>query len=429
MEETIKLNGANLHVIKTNKFKNTLITIKFKSILNRETTSTRALLSMCLLGGTAKLKTQQELASYLESCYGANLSSNVSTKGKAQIIHLTSSFVNEKFLPTSENLFKKQVDLMHDILFNPLYENNMFTQKVVMQKKRELHDRLKAIKDDKFSYALDKTLEIMGENSILGICGVGYEEDIDAIECANVTNALNDMLLNDTIEIYIIGDLNEQHIDYFKSVFNFENRKSNYEASYIFKSSHNEVIERTEAQDITQAKYNMAFRANVDFLSNQHEAMTITNGILGAFSHSCLFKNVREKHSLCYYISSTYDAFNGIIIVSCGIEGKEANRVKKLVMEQIKDLQQGHISDEEIEITKRMFENSLRKSQDEAGSIIGLRFNRDIVQKKETIDDYLTKLMAVSKEDIIECANLIELDTTFLLKGSDNDAKEILPND
>ena len=53
----------------------------------------------------------------------------------------------------------------------------------------------------------------------------------------------------------------------------------------------------------------------------------------------------------------------------------------------------------------------------------------DIVQKKETIDDYLTKLMAVSKEDIIECANLIELDTTFLLKGSDNDAKEILPND
>ena len=237
------------------------------------------------------------------------------------------------------------------------------------------------------------------------------------------------MLLNDTIEIYIIGDLNEQHIDYFKSVFNFENRKSNYEASYIFKSCHNEVIERTEAQDITQAKYNMAFRANVDFLSNQHEAMTITNGILGAFSHSRLFKNVREKHSLCYYISSTYDAFNGIIIVSCGIEGKEANRVKKLVMEQIKDLQQGHISDEEIEITKRMFENSLRKSQDEAGSIIGLRFNRDIVQKKETIDEYLTKLMAVSKEDIIECANLIELDTTFLLKGSDNDAKEILPND
>ena len=80
--------------------------MKFKSILNRETTTSRALLSMCLLGGTKELKTQQELAAYLENCYGANLSSNISTKGKAQIIHLTSSFVNEKFLPTSDNLFK-----------------------------------------------------------------------------------------------------------------------------------------------------------------------------------------------------------------------------------------------------------------------------------------------------------------------------------
>lgn len=428
MEDTIKLNGATLHVIKTNKFKNTLITMKFKSILNRETTTSRALLSMCLLGGTKELKTQQELAAYLENCYGANLSSNISTKGKAQIIHLTSSFVNEKFLPTSDNLFKKQVDLMHDILFNPLFENNMFTNKVVSQKKRELKDRLKAIKDDKFSYALDKTLEIMGQDSILGVCGVGYEEDIQHISLEDVTNALHEMISNDTIEIYAIGDLNDEQIDYLKSTLVFKERHNNYDASYIFESNRHSVIEKEETQDITQAKYNMAFKAGVDFLNSKHEAMTIMNGVLGAFSHSRLFKNVREKHSLCYYISSTYDAFNGIILVSCGIEGKEADRVKTLVMEQIKDLQEGNISDSEIEITKRMFENSLRKSQDEAGSIIGLKFNRDIVQKKETIEEYLNKLLSVTKEEIVECAKLLKLDTTFLLKGSEEDGQNILPN-
>ena len=280
----MELKGANLHVIKTSKFKNTLITIKFKNTLDRSTTSIRALLSLCLLGGTEQLKTQQELASYLENCYGANLASNISTKGKAQIIHLTSSFVNEKFLPTNENLFKKQVDLMVDVLFHPLLENGMFTTKVVTQKKRELKDRLAALKDDKYSYALDRTLDFMGKGTILEVCGVGYEQDVDGITQEDLTQALNNMIANDTIEIYAIGDLSDENIEYLKSAFNFENRQRNYEAAYSFQSNREEVQEFSETQDITQAKYNLGFMANVNFMDEKHEAMTIMNGILGAFS-------------------------------------------------------------------------------------------------------------------------------------------------
>lgn len=429
MNDTIQLQGANIHIMKTNKFKNTLISIKFKNELKRDTTSIRSLLAMSLLGGTQTLTSQQELASYLENCYGANLSSNISTKGKAQIIHLTSSFVNEKFLPTSENLFEKQVDLMHDVLFNPLMEDGCFTQKVINQKKRELKDRLAALKDDKYSYALDKTLDAMGKNSVLGISGIGYEEDLESISKEDVTQALKDMISKDTIEIYVMGDLSEKNITYIQNAFPFESRENNYEAAYSFTSNRDEVQVLEETQDITQSKFNMAFKTNVNFLDEKHEAMTIMNGVLGAFSHSRLFKNVREKHSLCYYIGSTYDAFNGVLLVSCGIEAKEANRVQSLVLEQIKDLQEGHISDEEIAITKRMFENSLKKSQDEAGTTIGLKYNRDIVKKEETIEEYLNKLMAVSKEDIIACAKQLVLDTTFLLKGANDDGENTLPND
>ncbi len=429
MEETIQLQGATLHVIKTNKFKNTLISIKFKNDLKRETTTLRSLLAMCLLGGTETLINQQQLASYLENCYGANLSSNISTKGQAQIIHLTSSFVNERYLPSAKGLFKKQVDLMHDVLFKPLFENNMFTNKVVRQKKRELKDRLASLKDDKYTYALDQTLDIMGKNSVLGVSGIGYEEDIDAITSQQITDALYQLIKSDTIEIYALGDLNDEQIAYMKEVFNFKQRENNYHASFSFVSSRDVVQRPIEVQNITQSKFNMGFVSHVHFLDDKHEAMTIMNGILGAFSHSRLFKTVREQHSLCYYISSTYDAFNGLVLVSCGIEANKAELVEKLVLEQIQDLQNGNISDEEIAITKKMFENSLRKSQDDAGSMIALRYNRDIVQKQESIDEYLTKLMKVTKEEIIECAKLLQLDTTFLLKGEMTDGEEVLPND
>ena len=421
MEQTMLLPGARLHVMKTSKFKNTLISIKFKHDLTREDTTVSSLLAMCLLGGTSSLPNQQALASYLEGCYGANMSSHISSKGEAQIMHLTSSFVNEKFLPTQEDLFKKQVDLMHDVLFDPLFENGLFTNKVMKQKKRELKERLAAIKDDKYSYALDKTLEIMGQDSVLGISGIGYEEDLEDITLEALTRKLEDVISHDTIEIYVMGDINDEQVAYLKAAFPFKERQTSKKASYYFTSNRTSIQEIVEEQDITQSKFNMAFKTGVDFLSDDHEAMTIMNGILGAFSHSRLFKNVREKHSLCYYISSTFDAFNGVLLVTCGIEASKAQQVYDLVMAQIKDLQEGNISDEEINITKGMFENSLRKSQDEAGSIIGLKYNRDLVGKDETIDQYLEKLMSVSKEDIIKCANALVLDTTFLLKGGQND--------
>jgi len=428
MDKTIHLQGARLHVLKTNKFKNTLISIKFKNTLKRETTTVRSLLAMSLLGGTAKLTTQQALASYLENCYGANLSSNISTKGTAQIIHLTSSFVNEKFLPTEENLFLKQVDLMYDVLFNPLFSNGLFTQKVIAQKKRELKERLAALKDDKYSYALDRTLDLMGQNTVLGISGIGYEEDIDLITKEQVTDALHQMINEDTIEIYVMGDVKDNQIHYIQDVFSFKSRVGNYTAAYSFKSERQNPIEKEEIQEITQSKFNMGFKTDTNFLDSQHEAMTIMNGILGAFSHSRLFKNVREKHSLCYYIGSSYDAFNGVLLVSCGIEANDANRVKELVLTQIEELKKGNITEEEISITKRMFENSLKKSQDEAGTTIGLKYNRDIVMKEESIEEYLNKLMAVTKEEIVQCANRLVLDTTFLLKGEKSDGEDTLSN-
>lgn len=417
MNTNIKLAGSHLHITNTDKFKTTLVSIKFRNDLTRETTTLRSLLSMVLLGGTKNLPSVKDLAIYLEEMYGANLTSNISTKGSAQIVHLSSTFVNENYLVTDENLFEKQLNLMKDILFNPNFENGIFTNDVVEAKKRELKERLAALKDDKYTYAVDQTLDAMGKNQVLGISGIGYLEDIDQITAKDLTMALNKMIAEDTIEIYAVGHFTDENIELLKNTFPFEAREECYDAAYCFEPSHSDVKELVEVQKITQSKFNMGFATHIDFLSSKHEAMTVFNGIFGAFSHSRLFKNVREKHSLCYYISSNYDAFNGVMMVSCGIEGNEAQKVKDLVLEQLHDIQAGHITDEELAITKMMFENSLRKSQDEQGNIVLLAYNRDIVLKKETLDEYLNKLLAVTKEEIIEVSQQLVLDTTFLLKG------------
>ena len=71
-----------------------------------------------------------------------------------------------------------------------------------------------------------------------------------------------------------------------------------------------------------------------------------------------------------------------------------------------------------------MLANTFRKSNDEAGSIISIDYNRDITGKTETNDEYLEKLMSVSKEDVIKVANKVKLDTIYLLTRKGKVCKE-----
>ena len=105
---------------------------------------------------------------------------------------------------------------------------------------------------------------------------------------------------------------------------------------------------------------------------------------------------VREENSLCYYVSSSYDAFNGIMIVNAGIDFKDYDKALQLIDEQLKDIQSGHLEDSEIEITKGLLENALKKTNDDAGSMIALSYNRDITHKKETNDEYIQKILNLS---------------------------------
>ena len=93
---------------------------------------------------------------------------------------------------------------------------------------------------------------------------------------------------------------------------------------------------------------------------------------------------------------------------------------KKLIQEQLEDLQNGNISDDEINLAKTMLTNSLRKTNDEANSMITLAYNRDIVNKIESNEDYIERLNNVSKEELVSVAKNIVLDTIYFLTGRES---------
>lgn len=415
MKKTIQFDGYQLHLIPTQKFKNVTISLKLASPLTKETSTIRTLLSFMLAGGTKKYPSTQLLSSYLEELYGAGFSSTIGSKGKAHIIHLFETCVDQQYLTHKDNLLEKQIELLHDIFFNPNAKEGKFNETVLKQKKQELKWRLQSLKDDKFSYSLEKMLELMGENQVLGISTFGYEEEIDQITAKDLYDYFQKCIQEDIIDIYVVGDIDENIVEIFKRYLPFVKRDYLLETDLYFTSPRQDLLVEVEKQDITQAKLNMGYEIQTKFSDLDHYAFTVFNGIFGGFAHSLLFKVVREMHSLCYSISSSYDAFNGIMIVNAGIETKDYQKTVDLINEQLSRIQTGDFSDDLIEITKMMLENSLIKSNDEAMNIIALRYNRDITHKEETNEQYIQKLNAVSKEDIIRVSKKVKLNTIFLL--------------
>lgn len=419
MENIYQMSGYTLHLIPTKKFKTITISLRLQSPLLKETTTIRTLLTFVLIAATKKYPSTKQLAAYLDENYGASLSTHVSTKGKSQIININTSFVNDKFLPTKENLLEKQLQLLNDLFYDPYIIQDAFDEVIVQLKKKELKEKLQANKDDKFSYSLDKLFEYMGRDQVLGIPSTGYENEIQDITASQLYQYLLKCIRGDVKHVYVVGDFQENIVEIFQENLQFPQNQQNYLSSYTFESPRAEVLEVIEKQDITQSKLNLGYTIDCDFTSKNHYAFTVFNALFGGFSQSRLFQVVREQNSLCYYISSSYDAFNGVMLVNAGIEAQDYQKTLNLIEQQLSDLKNGHIQDEEIAIAKMMLKNALKKTNDDASSMIALAYNRDITGIHETNEEYIEKLMNVTLEEIVQVAQNVKLDTIYFLTGKE----------
>lgn len=417
MESVYKMEGYDLHLIPTHKFKNITISLKLQNSLDEKTVAKRTLLSFMLTTGTKDYPSTQELSKYLEGMYGMKLGANVVTKGKSHIININSICINQEYLPYKEDLIKKQIQLLNDIFFRPNATQHCFDQTMFERKKKELIERLINNQDDKFYYSLEKMFEYMGKESPLGISSHGTIEDIKKISNEELYAYFQECIISDKKHIYVVGNVDESIVNVFKDNLSFKETKQTFESVYSFEKNRNNLLEIIEAQDITQAKLNMGYRIPSNYLSSKHYAFIVFNAIFGGMSQSKLFKVVREKNSLCYYISSSYDAFNGVMVITAGIENEDYQQTIKLIHEQLKEMQSGHFNQNDIDIAKLMIKNSMKKTNDDPLSQIAVQYNRDITNKEESNELYLEQIENVTYQDIVDVCQDIELDTIFLLKG------------
>ncbi|MEK5071067.1 EF-P 5-aminopentanol modification-associated protein YfmF [Sporosarcina sp. FSL K6-1508] len=413
--------GVTLYIRKSEQFKTVNFSVKWKTALDEKKAAHRAVLANVLEDSNGRYQTQTELRNALDELYGTVLYTDAGKRGETHIVSLSAECVNDEYL-SEGGVLEEVFSLIQTVIFDPNVENGQFDESVVNREKRSVKERIRSLYDDKTRYAQKRMLEIIRPNSAASAPSYGTEADVDALTSADLFAAYESMLNEDEIDIYVVGDIDvEEMTEKIRSLFTFNGRSvhGRQSAAQPPADKDKDVLHVQEKQDMKQGKLHLGFSTPITFRHPDYSKMQVTNGVFGGFAHSKLFMNVREKESMAYYASSSYSSHYGLLYVMAGIDAELEEKAVKLIKEQLTALQQGEITDLEMEQTKALLANGIKSAFDSARGQIEVFDQYKELDENFTAETIISGWESVSKEDVKNMASEIKLEIVYLLSGKE----------
>ena len=419
--------GIKLHTINTNKFKTNLIAMFLSIPLTRENVTKNSLLVSVLRRGCEQFKTQEEISKKLEEMYGAEFNCGLDKLGKNHVLKFYIESINDEFLPQNgENMLKQSIEILSEIVFNPLTQNGEFNEEYINQEKENVKQIIEAKKDNKARYALFRCVEEMYKDKPQGLYKYGYVEDLENINAQNLYEYYLNLIDTCKIDIFVSGKL--ENIDVEKIIEDDENlsKLKDREPEYnINKPETKNIIEQAnkveEKLDVTQGKLVIGYDVEVSKEDIENKKFRyigmLYNAILGGTATSKLFQNVREKASLAYTASSSFSYYTGNIFVNAGIEIENFEKATDIIKEQIEAMKQGDFTEEDLQNAKKVIVSNIAGISDEQDTEIIYFLGQELSGNNVSLEQYAEFVQDVNKNEIEDFAKKVNINTIYFLRS------------
>ncbi len=412
--------GIKLHIIKTEKFKTNLLSIFLTTPLDEENITKNALIPAVLRRGTVNMPTQDEISKELEEMYGASFNCGIEKTGDNQVIKFYLETISDDFLPQKEDLLKKSIEKIIEIAFKPVIKNDSFEQKYVESEKENLKQIIEGKKDNKAQYAMDRCVEIMYKNKPYGLYKYGNIEQLENIDAKNLYEQYKNLISKCKIDVFVSGNIDENIKEEIQKDLSFLNER---EAEYIINNADSEKKENieepnivTENMDISQGKLVIGLDI-IEKRENLRYIASVYNSILGGNPMSKMFQNVREKENLAYTAGSTYLKTKNNIFIRCGIEIENYEKAVEVIKKQLEDMESGEFSEENIKNAKVNILATIKFIPDEQDTELTYYFGQELSNINISFEEYEQKINNVTKEDIVEFAKIVKINTIYFLSN------------
>lgn len=421
MKYTKKDFGSyKLHLINTDKFKTIKVRVSFHRVIKKEEITMRNILCDMFIQSSKKYKSKRDLTIKAQDLYAADIHTTNSRLGNYINTDFYLSVLNDKY--TEEGNFASAIDFLSEIIFDPDVKNDAFNKEKLEIVKSAAKSALNSIKEDASNYSLIRMAEVFGTGEPISYRMTGYIEDLDKIDGSNLYQYYLDMINNDLVDIFVIGNIDEKSVtDLIKKYFKFNVLKKRTVPFIVEeKKARSKKLIGRETIDNTQSKLAIACRLYGLSEYERNYPLTLFNVIFGGCSDSKLFKEVREENSLCYTIHSFPNKLDNVLIIRAGIDRVNYKKTVSLIEKDLRDMCLGKFKQSDIDMAKEYLNTAFEEIEDSQGKIIDsylmmeLLGTDDIETKKE-------KIKKVTKSEIVKVAKKVTIDTIFYLEGVKDD--------
>lgn len=408
--------GVDGLFIEDYRFNTTLVSFNFYVPLDEKYYEDYALLPYVLSSCCDEYKTFRELNTALGNLYGATLSGGAVKFMDYQRISLTVSVINDRFALENESIVSKAASLLASLIFAPSLNGEAFTAEDVQREKIQMLDRIRGEINNKRGFARAKTLSLMFEGDPYALPRFGREEQMLGVSGKSLFAAWSKMLREAYVSINVVGEkMPEGIFSAASSAFSAISRENilsfkGFKTPNLAKES-----ELCEKMEIAQGKLVMGFSIGKVDCEKNTAPVTVMADIFGGGPYSCLFANVREKLSLCYYCACTPLKSKGIMLVDSGVEAANVNKARAEILNQLEIMKKGEFSREQFDSSIRNICDTIKSVGDSQEGISSWYASRVFDSSIGTPEQLIESIKAVTPESVKQAAADVKLHTVYSL--------------
>lgn len=414
-------DNIELLSITTDKFKSELITITVNFPITKKNIAYNMLLTSVLKRGTESYPSIASLNRRLDELYSSSLDIKSARLGKNLTLTILADMLDSRYIPDSTDVLGGVLNIMAESLTKPNMSENQFPQKIVEQEKKFLIESLDSIVNNTRSYASTRVAEMMFKNDPEFPTVEELKNTVTSITSKDLTEFFLNIQKSSHLSVFHVGSTSPEALaKKIASRLAPWTVTENAVPTLPYPEPICEFNSVTETMPVSQGKLSMGFKTNVCISDNDDRqyAAILLNEIFGGSASSKLFMNIREKMSLCYYCSSSYDRYTGTMTVSSGIENKNKETVQKAILSELNDIKNKKISSTELDAAKKSLLNGYRQIEDNPYDLQSYYANRAFFGFCEDIELAKSKIISVTVDDISNIAAETVCDSVFFVEGS-----------
>jgi len=412
----IEKEKYRLHFMKTDKYKTVLMKVSFKQEIEEKLITEYSLLSGLLSNSSFEFKTLKEMILKVEDLYQLKYDCSSATSGNYILFGSFVKFINEKY--TEKGMNEASIKFFLDSLFKPNIDSDGFKKDIFDLEKNNYMEYLEGKDDDPSRYANQRFNEILGCNTPLIYDPSGDIEILKNIDEKSIYNTYLNLLNNSSVDIFFIGNMEVDEVTKIIDLYFNDVNTKKINNTHFVTLPNTEIKEKKEKSNFTQSKLRMGFTISdlTDF--ERQYVLPVYNFILGGDSDSLLFKNVREKNSLCYSVYSNYITVYSTLRIVADIASKDYELAVSIIKEMVERMKNGDFDEDEMDKVKLNYKTSYREITDSNQSILNILESHEYLNY-DLPEERIKKIDSVTKDMVISVANRVNLNVIYFLEGND----------